>query len=180
LSLTIVLPVKDTPSIVSQFIQHHGNLLRKYSSIVIDSGGGQELQNYASTYLQINEPLHLARRRGIDLATSEFTLNLDVDALIPLAYPMQAMRLLQRVRDVVAVALDYEYPKRQGHLAFGTCLARSDALKLTYDWVPGRGSCECLYMWPRLRRYGYLETLPLGVKHLGPHKYRGPSIVTRS
>jgi hypothetical protein len=167
--LSIVIPVKEDAKIVRAFRDHHLPLLSTGQVIVIDSDGGEGLEPYSRTYIKalVDEPLHIARKRGIALAEAEFTLNLDVDTLLPFNYPQAAIDLLQTNPKLVAVALDYEAPDCQGHLAFGTSVCRTLVLKQLYDWQPGHESCECVYMWGKFRRNGYLiDTLPLRVRHL--------------
>ena len=129
-------------------------------------------------FKQINYPLMmierpdlslpLARKLGISQVETKYTLNLDSDTILPDGYIEQALEILEKNQDVVAVAIDYE--KLQGHYAFGTSIWRTNILQELYDW---RGYtreipiCECVCMWQKLRASGgVLETLPTRAKHL--------------
>lgn len=108
-----------------------------------------------------------ARRECIDQAGTEYTLVLDFDTRLPDGYVENAIKLLKRYLEVGAVALDYEVPHTQGHLAFGTSIWRTDLLKKIYDWDEASGKCECLWMWERLQRTKFLlSTLPMQAVHL--------------
>ena len=168
--LSVVVPVKEDANIVCRFRDHHLQLLSTSQVIVVDSGGGKDLEPYSRTYIEAlsDEPMHEARKRGILLAEAKLTLNLDVDTLVPFEYPQAAISLLEKNSDVAVVAIDYEFPHCQGHLAFGTSVARTEILKQLYDWRPGKGApCECVYMWAKFRQQGFkIDTLPFRARHI--------------
>jgi hypothetical protein len=176
-NLAIVLPVKERDEkIVRTFIERHKDLLTGSFLIVIDSGGGKVLKEYASVYVEMDLPLWRARAWGICLIPFEydFTLNLDVDTLLPDQYVQMALSRLTRESGLGVVSLDYE--TLQGHLSFGCSLFRTDLLKKLYDWTPSFLSfsqkCECTYMWGKVRRNGFrVETFNMRAVHLGSDRH---------
>ena len=155
--------------------------MKKFPLFVLDRKGGEILKEYATFYKKnscptIAFPLGSSRRFLIQKVQTEFTLNLDVDVLLPTNFIQDALKKF-RNSCVAAVALEYEKP--QGHLAFGPRVWRTRILQKLYDWEHWKtSSCECLYMWDKLRREGYeLETLNMRAKHL---KSWGDSVAQRS
>jgi hypothetical protein len=131
-------------------------LFKSTYTIVIDSKGGDRLRGYVDCYKYFLGKLSVARRMGIDMVNTEYTLNLDVDTFLPNGYIEKALEILQNNIDIQAVALDYDKP--QGHLAFGTSLWRTKTLKEQYDWNEETKTCECLYMWNKIN--GKVATVP--------------------
>jgi hypothetical protein len=167
--LTIVIPVKNPPDL-ARFIRENFQILSASWKIVIDSGGGEGLSKLPNTlWIQRQLPMWEARKIGYGEVKTSFTLNLDVDTILPDDYVEDALVLL-RENLCDAVAIDYQPP--QGHYAFGTSIWRTEQLKKLYDYPPRavenlikvgeqewvtafqNGFCECTYMWARLIRSG--------------------------
>jgi hypothetical protein len=168
--ITLALPVFEDPKIVAKFIDSNKEILEKYPVIVIDRKGGEALKKYASFYRKtccptIGLPLRSSRRFLIGRVQTEFTLNLDVDVLLPKDFVEESLKKFEDPK-VAVVALDYEDP--QGHLAFGPSLWRTEILQNLYDWGLWKTKkCECIYMWGKVRGANYkIETLGMRAKHL--------------
>jgi len=161
--LTIVIPVKN-PLDIDSFISGNKIYLEKYNVIVIDSNGaGKELKGYSS-YINKEMSMTQARKVGYSLVITPYTLNLDVDTILPNNFIDFALSLLKN-KNVVVVAIDYE--NCQGHYAFGTSLWKTDILKKLYDYKEGNILCECIFMWRKvLQNKNKIETLPLRAIHL--------------
>ena len=97
-----------------------------------------------------------ARKEGLKRVESEYVLNLDADTILPEDYIEEAIHLLNVNPQVYAVALDYQFPFTQGHLAFGTSVWRTEVLRRLYNFEPG-DQCECIYMWNKIQ--GHLMTI---------------------
>lgn len=166
--ISVVIPVKELPKVVDDFILGNLDILSKCKVIVIDSGGGEALKKHSFIYLQYNcVSMSKARRIGYRMVTTPYILNLDSDTILPENFIEYALILLE-AKDVAMVAIDYE--KLQGHYAFGASLWKTDVLKGLYDYTEFReiGRCECLYMIDKLRTNKYeLETLPFRAYHIG-------------
>jgi hypothetical protein len=178
--MTIILPVFEVPEVVAEFVKSNEAILKKHPLFVLDRKGGEILKEHATFYKKtscptIAFPLGSSRRFLIKKVQTEFTLNLDVDVLLPTNFIQEALRKFKNPC-VAAVALEYEPP--QGHLAFGPSIWRTKILQKLYDWEHWKtNNCECLYMWKKLRKAGYkLETLDMCAKHL---KSWGDSIAQR-
>lgn len=169
--ITIALPVFEEPEIVAKFIDGNKEILEKYLLIVIDRKGGEALKEYASFYRKtccpaIGLPLGRSRKFLIGRVQTEFTLNLDVDVLLPKHFVKESLKKFEDPK-VAVVALDYENP--QGHLAFGPSIWRTEILQNLYDWEKlwKTRKCECIYMWGKVRGAKYkVETLGTRAKHL--------------
>lgn len=151
--LTIVVPVRWLGEISEEW---HKQI--KYPLIIIE---------------ELNLPLSMARKLGIFKVKTKYILNLDSDTVLPEGYIERALKILEENEDVAVIAIDYQYPHCQGHLAFGTSIWRTDFLKECYDWTEGTRKCECSYMWIKVRRKGLrIETLPMRAIHLkGKQKF---------
>ena len=180
-SLTIVTPVKN-PRNLDLFIKHMNWLLKDNPLVVVDSGGGEPLKEYAWKYILKDCNIWEARKLGYKEVETSLTLNLDSDTVLPFEYVKDAVNLLES-NQATAVAIDYEKP--QGHYAFGTSFWKAHILRKIYDYPPKPveklikvgeqewvtafqcGFCECSYMWSRLLSSGgRLETLPMRAIHL--------------
>jgi hypothetical protein len=181
--LTIVIPVKDPPDL-QRFVRENLEVLSASKKVVIDSGRGEQLGSLPNTLLfQRQVPMWEARRIGYEEVRTPFTLNLDVDTILPNGYVLDSLNVL-RNNSCDAVAIDYDPP--QGHYAFGTSIWRTELLKKLYDYPPKaveklikvgeqewitafqNGFCECTYMWTRLiRSGGRLESLGYRAIHIG-------------
>lgn len=168
--ITIALPVFEDPEIMAKFIEGNKEILEKYPLIVIDRKGGEALKEYASFYRKtccpaIGLPLGSSRRFLIGRVQTEFTLNLDVDVLLPKHFVKESLKKFEDPK-VAVVALDYENP--QGHLAFGPSIWRTEILQNLYDWGLWKTrKCECIYMWGKVRGAKYkIETIGMRAKHL--------------
>jgi hypothetical protein len=169
-TVTLVLPVMEEPEVVYKFIEGNKDILKKFPLLVLDLKGGEPLKEYAFFYKKtrcptIGMPLGSSRRFLIRRVQTEFTLNLDVDVLLPKNFVTKA---LTRFADskVAAVALDYE--NSQGHLAFGPSLWRTKILQELYNWeIWKTKECECIYMWKKAHQANYkIKTLNMRAKHL--------------
>lgn len=183
-NLTIVVPVKEPPEVIDEFIEGNIDILSNYPMIVIDSGGGEKLRKMATKYVPINFSMTDARRVGGQIVETKYVLHLDSDTILPKNYVRDALKILESDEKVVVVAIEYE--KIQGHLALGTSIWRTEVFNKLYDFsfdkaVDGtivkvgenifatldNGWCECSYMWRILKNRGYkMETLCYRAKHL--------------
>ncbi len=168
--VSIVLPVFEEPTVVAKFLKHNREILHQHPLFVLDVKGGEKLKEHAVFYKKtscpsIGWPLGSSRRFLIRRVQTEFTVNLDVDVLLPTNFAQESLRKFDDPL-VAAVALDYETP--QNHLAFGPSIWRTKILQELYDWNHWKtNKCECLYMWNKLYRAGYkLGTLSVHAKHL--------------
>jgi len=167
-NLTIVIPVNEKEEIVEQFIGFNKEYLKNYRVIVINKSGGEALREYADVYIQSSDPLHKARRAGIDLVLTPFALMLDADVILPVFYIKWALVIFANSKDTGAVSIDYH--RLQGHLAFGQSVWDTEVLKSLYDWriVKETKICECVWMWGKLNRKTKLNlrTMTLTAGHL--------------
>jgi hypothetical protein len=166
--ISIVVPVKELPKVVDDFILGNLDILSKCKVIVIDSGGGEALKGHSFIYLQRScISMSIARRIGYRMVTTPYILNLDSDTILPENFIEYALILLDD-KDIAMVAVDYK--NLQGHYAFGASLWKSDILNRLYDYIGFKENkrCECLYMIDKLRTAKYkLETLPFRACHIG-------------
>lgn len=163
--ITIVVPIKEEPELVTRFYNENYQILEEYPLIIIDSGGGEIFEDKSRVYVNKDLSLGKARRLGITLVNTEYILNLDVDVIVPRGYLELSKRWFDSSNEIGAISLDYE--ELQGHLAFGQSIWRTELLKDLYSWNSNKKVCECMYMWSKLRRNGYLlETLNMRCKHI--------------
>jgi len=88
--LTIVIPVKDPPSI-DRFIRENLPILKAYRKIVVDSGGGEKLASLPNTeWIREEVPFWEARKLGYRRVNSPYILNLDADTILPVRYVLEA------------------------------------------------------------------------------------------
>ena len=178
----MVIPVKDPPDL-ERFIKGNFAILNATCKVVVDSGGGKQLEKLPNTlWIQKQVPMWEARKLGYEEVRTPFTLNLDADTILPEGYVQESLDLL-RESMCDAVAIDYDPP--QGHYAFGTSIWRTALLRKLYNYPPKavgklikvgkqewvtafqNGFCECTYMWARLLRSGgKLETLGYRAIHI--------------
>ena len=174
--ITILIPVFEEPEIVAKFVDENKSILKRYPVFVLNKKGGAILKEYTSFYKKsscptIGWPLGSSRKFLIRRVQTEFSLNLDVDTILPPDFVNEALKKLNDPK-VGAIALDYENP--QGHLAFGPSLWRTKVLQKLYDYTFWKPKCECIYMWNKLHRANLkVETLNKKAKHL---KLLGDSI----
>lgn len=167
--LTIVIPVYENPKIIKEFIIGNEKILTENRVIVVNRKGGEELKPFSTKWIYRDTPFWEARREGLDLVETEYTLCLDSDTILPDGYIEEALTILQLRRFVAVVAIDYE--DLQGHLAFGTSIWRTAILRGLFDWSKNKDNspkeCECVYMWSKVRRSKFkVETLDMRAKHL--------------
>ena len=180
--LTIVIPVRAQPDL-DGFIKGNLSILSVTRKVVVDSGDAEPLGHLPNTiWLQRRASMWEARILGYGEVKTTFTLNLDVDTIIPNGYVQESLKVLRK-NSCDAVAIDYDPP--QGHYAFGTSIWRTDLLRKLYDYPPKaveklvrvgerewvtafqNGFCECTYMWARLiRSEGTLENLGYKATHI--------------
>ena len=179
-TVTLVLPVMEEPEIVAKFVEGNKNILENFPLLVLDLKGGEPLKEYAFFYKKtrcptIGMPLGSSRSFLIRRVQTEFTLNLDVDILLPKNFVTKALTKFKDPK-VAVVALDYE--KSQGHLAFGPSMWRTKILQALYNWeIWKTNECECIYMWKKVHKANYkIETLNMQARHL---KSLGESIKQR-
>ena len=178
--VTIVLPVFEEPEVVAMFLNCNREILQQHPLFVVDLKGGEILKGYAAFYRKtscptIAWPLGSSRRFLIRRVQTEFTLNLDVDVLLPNNFVSES---LKKFKDPLVAAVSINYYGHHTHLPFGPSIWRTKILQKLYDWEHWKlKNCECLYMWNKLRKAEYkLETLDMRAKHL---KYWGDSITQR-
>jgi len=164
--LTIVIVVKN-PQWLDGFIKGNRNYLTEIPIIVVDSGGGEKLKEFCKYYIQKDVSLWEARKIGYELAETEFVMNLDSDVIIPDGYINEALLQLARCDKIGAVSIFYDKINRnRGVLEYGCSIWRTKLVKQLYDYK-GDDLCECLYMWDKLQRAGWLiETTCMRAKHL--------------
>lgn len=166
--LTINTPVHADGEVVERFIKGNERILNKFPLIVVSRGTGDQLKSIAKLFFTQLTSLGFARRFGLEHVDTQYVLNLDVDTILPFDYVIQAVNLMEGNLKVGAVAIDYQ--ELQGHLAFGTSVWHTTLMKQLYDWnltSNKQGGCECLSMWSKLRRNGYLlESLNYRATHI--------------
>lgn len=165
--LTVVIPtIHGRLPHFGVFVESMSWLFKSAKVIVIDSDDGELIKQFCYEYLKIRAPLCEARKIGILKVKTKFTLNLDDTAVITPNYVREALKLLETIPEVYAVAIDYEI--LIGHYGFGTSIWKTDVLKKLYDWRPDKHLCECTYLWAKINKSGgRLETLPYyRAKHL--------------
>jgi hypothetical protein len=165
--ISIVIPSKESRKIVSEFIGGNLEILKQYPLIVINTEGGEGMLRFpCKNYLHVNVTMAMARRIGYNHVNTPYTLNLDIDTILPDQFIEDALNILAFCKEVAVVALDYD--KLQGHLAFGASLWRSNALRKLYDFQSVKTNiCECAYMWGKVVHAGMaIETLPYRAIHL--------------
>jgi hypothetical protein len=170
--LTIVVPCDETAEIVVSSLVQNYELYKTYPVIVVNKRGGEPFRQLANARIfDQDTPFWFARRFAYEFVKTPFTLNLDVDTVLPKDYVHEALELLKTPRAKVgAVGLDYAEPYNQSHIAFGTSLWRTELLRRLYLWrlTPDQEkTCECLFMWTQAVNAGYeVETFPEPAKHL--------------
>jgi glycosyltransferase involved in cell wall biosynthesis len=167
LTLTIIIVVKN-PLWLDEFIKGNKKYLTTIPVIVIDSGGGEKLKEYCKHYIQKDVSLWEARKIGYEFADTEFIMNLDGDVIIPDGYIDEALFQLGRCNKIGAVSIFYDkINSNRGVLEYGCSIWRRQLAKQLYDYNGSNGICECLYMWDKLQRAGWLiETTYMRAKHL--------------
>jgi uncharacterized protein (DUF2237 family) len=184
--LTIVTPVKN-PVDINSFICGNQKFFTVFPLIVVDSGGGEPLKEFAKKYMKADVPFWEARKLGYTFVETPYTLNLDADVILPDGYIQEAVKLLGEKADAVSIFYE-DVGHCQGALEFGVSIWKTKLLRYLYDFTmdkvaDGRivkvgsiaystlnnGWCECTYMWRKLKDAGgKLETLPYRAKHLQP------------
>jgi len=166
MTVAIVIPVKN-PRWLDEFIEQNKEILTKYPVIVIDSGGGEKLKEFARVYIEKDVHLWDARKIGYSYASEPYILNLDADIVLPKNYIERAIRILEGMEIMGAVSVFFETINRnRGMLEYGCSVWKTEILKQLYDWK-GQGPCECFYMWDKLQQEGLLiGTLCFRAKHL--------------
>jgi hypothetical protein len=164
--ITVVIPVKEDPKLVDEFIKHYLTMLLFNSVLVFDGGGGEALEEYADYYEKTDVSFWEARKKGISMVKTKYTFNIDVDTFVTKEYFDKAIKLLESDPSISAVAINYD-PDIQYHLAFGTSIWRTSVLKELYDWhLEKHKDCECLYMWKKVEEKGLkVGTLPFSAVH---------------
>jgi cellulose synthase/poly-beta-1,6-N-acetylglucosamine synthase-like glycosyltransferase len=179
-NLTILISCCEEDQLVEWSIRENYAILFKYPIIVVDKKGGTKFlllnqqRNLDIQYFAQNTSFWFARRFGLEFVKTEYVLCLDVDTILPAHYIEDALRILESESDIGAIALDYAESYKQGHLAFGTSIWRTELLKELYDWRLTTDQkiniCECRYMWDKLKKKNMkIETLPLEAIHLKGH-----------
>lgn len=171
LNLTILIPCSEKPELVERSIEENEKLFSSYPVIVVNKEGGDLFKMFALVVFDQNTSFWFARRFGLEFVKTKYVLNLDVDTVLPEGYVEQAIEILEKNPDVIAIALDYAPPYAQNHLAFGTSIWRTDTLKELYDWrLTDRQAfrpCECEYMWKKVEEaHKHIRSLPMQAKHL--------------
>lgn len=181
--ITIVIPIKN-PYDLDLFIENNKEIFKKHKVIVIDSGGGEKIQQCATKYIKKDVKLPNARMIGYDLTTTKYVMNLDSDVVIPEGYIDKAISLLES--GAFAVSIFYEDVEHcQGALEYGISIWNTEKVRKLYDFsfdmIVGdivkigpqtysslvSGWCECTYMWRKIKdNNGKLETLPIRAIHL--------------
>lgn len=171
--LTIVISVKEYRGISQKFLESNKEVLVKYPTIVIDSGGGELLKKYCFLYIRKEVPFWEARKLGYSKVKTPFILNLDADVIVPKGYVEKALEILKQQKILGAVSIFFEdedvagLRSHKGILEFGVSLWKTELLKSLYDYRKPNSCCECIYMWRQLEKAGFrLETLPMRAKHL--------------
>jgi len=154
--------------------------------IVIDAGGAEQLEQYATIYKKDSATLFDARRIGYNLAETEFIMNLDSDVTIPVGYIEAALDKFEENPKLAVISIFFEdVTHNAGVLEYGISIWRTAIVKELYDYFPKSYSaqviqvapnrftgtkfpyCECSYMFERARGAGYqIDTLPIRAKHL--------------
>lgn len=182
-NLTILISCCEEDQLVEWSIRENYTILVKYPIVIVDKKGGdkyislEQQGNMDIQYFDQDSSFWFARRFGLEFVKTEYVLCLDVDTILPEGYVEQAIEILEDRPEVGAIALDYAESYKQGHLAFGTSIWRTELLKELYDWRLTADQkinmCECRYMWNKLEKKNIkVETLPLEAIHLKGHHPR--------
>jgi len=169
--VTIVIPVKEDPRIVKEFINWNQRLLTEFPLIVIDSKGGEQLKAYADWYFKGKMPFWQARKMAYKQVKTKFIFNLDSDVVPNRDYLLFAIHYLEDM-DIGAVSTFFWNKPHMGKLEYGVSVWRTELLKELYDYNPNKMSrdhrlCECIYMWDRLESKGHkLRPSDLFAKHI--------------
>jgi len=108
--LTIVILVKNPPDL-ERFIRENFRILSASWKIIVDSGGGKGLSKLPNTlWIQRQVPMWEARKIGYGEVKTPFTLNLDVDTVLPDGYVQESLNILRK-NSCDAVAIDYDPPQ---------------------------------------------------------------------
>lgn len=186
MALSIVIPIKNPPDL-DCFIKGNTLIFSEHPPIVIDSGGGEALEKFASIYKKENLKFWEARKLGYSFADTPYVLNLDADVIVPNVYIEEAVKLLETKAEAVSIFYE-DVAHCQGALEFGCSIWKTEILKKLYDFsmntvtdgkivkvgsmaysTLNHGWCECTYLWRKLKNSGgRLETLPYRAKHLKP------------
>jgi hypothetical protein len=166
--LTIVIPCSENENLVKFIIQENKEIFSKYQLIIVNKMGGEPFQQFKPLFFNQDSSFWFARRFGYEFVKTKYTLNLDVDTILPQGYVEEGIKMLESNEEISVVAIDYEEPNNQGHLAFGTSIWRTEELRHLYDWRLAQDQsgkiCECLYMWNKIsNRVG---TLSMKAKHV--------------
>ena len=180
-NLTILIPCSEEDELVELSINENYGILSKYPIVVVDKKGGDryiffnQVGNMNVKYFYQDSSFWMAREFGLDFVRTKYVLCLDVDTILPPLYIEKAIEVLESRPDVACVAINYESPNKQSHLAFGTSIWSTDLLRELYDWRLERNlKCECRYMWDKVESRGMkVETLPMEAKHLRVKRIRG-------
>jgi len=169
--LSIVIPVKNPcKGDLEAFIEKNKAYFARYPTIVIDSGGGEPLRPYSTGYFKQDLTLCEARKLGYSFVSTEFTMNLDCDVLIPDHYIEEALLLLETNWKVACVSIFYkDVEHNHATLEYGVSIWRTVTLKDLYDYNPmhARSFCECSWLWLKVLRAGLkIETLPVRAIHI--------------
>lgn len=179
-SLTILIPCCERDELIERSIRENYEIFLKYPIVIVDKEGGDKFLllnqqgNMDIQYFAQNTSFWFARRFGLEFVKTKYVLCLDVDTILPPHYIESALCILESKLEVGAIALDYAASYKQGHLAFGTSIWRTEQLKELYDWRLTADQkflpCECKYMWYKLGTKGLIvETLPMEATHLKGH-----------
>lgn len=178
--VTIVVPCNERPEVVEANIAANAELYRAYPVIVINKAGGEAFREALHDVPNVqvidqDSSFWFARRFAYEFVKTPYTLNLDVDTVLPSGYVERALQLLTypsaKEAKVGAVGLDYAEPYAQNHPAFGTSMWPTELLKKLYTWRltadQHSAICECKYMWAQLTLTDLrVETFPVKAKHL--------------
>lgn len=178
--ITILISCCEEDQLVEWSIRANYEILVKYPLIIVDKKGGDKFLllnqqgNMDIQYFAQDTSFWFARRFGLEFVKTKYVLCLDVDTILPAHYIEDALHILESEPEVGTIALDYAESYKQGHLAFGTSIWRTELLKELYDWRLTANQkvnvCECSYMWNKLvKKNMKVKTLPLEATHLKGH-----------
>jgi cellulose synthase/poly-beta-1,6-N-acetylglucosamine synthase-like glycosyltransferase len=155
MSLTIIIPVYEHPSVIAKFLIGNKKILAKYPIVIVVKGRSQELEELPNCTATVNNDATFweARRIGLRDVKTKYVLNLDVDTILPDGYIERAIEWLEDCPKVGIVTINYQKPYNQNHGAFGTSIMRTGDMKKLYDYNPKNYpycQCECKYMQDKI------------------------------
>jgi hypothetical protein len=159
-----LIPVYEHPSIIAKFLIGNKKILTNYPVMFVVKGRYQDLEELPNSTIIFNNDASFweARRIGLEDIKTKYVLNLDVDTILPEGYIERAIGWLEECPKVGIVNINYKFPHKQSHGAFGTSVMRTEDMRKLYDYSPKdypSKPCECQYMREKVLNAGMSSVL---------------------